>query len=322
MPKFFILLFILSSLLCGSKERVRLDVLDWDVSVVYEFSIPKREHKEYCIETTDVGGIGKTYVYEFDEGATLYITNSYSLLPSECTNARQPIVGDAIMRLILPDGYSRSTEGHLDSGYYREWESLDVCIGYKDVAYSQKKEFDAAVNSLKAIKTYREGSDIEVYPHHQMFLKRVESDMGNLTQAFLLSNRAFEKADSILVVSHYGVLHSSWFSFYAYIIDKDRTISSSFHYSSMPSRSFFECKQRYLRRLSLGFYQSEVNDAVKDIVERFKKGELSEASELWSAQQPNVLEDASYHYSIFVRRNGVLRKRQSGHLGFWNPPRT
>lgn len=145
-------------------ERVVLDVLDQDIEVQYEYRIPSKSYNLAILLGTDVGGSGKTYIYTFESGACLYLSNEGSLCPALSDN--ESITGDVIQRTIRDDlitseglminegeKYYVEREGFTEeSGYYRDWESFDVCIGYYGVRKEEKLSFDTAINSLRAIK--------------------------------------------------------------------------------------------------------------------------------------------------------------------------
>ena len=152
--KFFIVfILMLIPILCG-KKRIVLDVINRDIYALYEFSIPKGRYNMVRITISDVGGIGYVYKYIFKNGGTLFVSNTNSCF-NEVSNTNESIVGDPFKRDNLP-AYSFIDKKGFDNinGYYRIWESFDVCIGYYGVSSGNKSKFDNAVESLRSICVY------------------------------------------------------------------------------------------------------------------------------------------------------------------------
>lgn len=151
-----ILLSVLLALSAGieCETSIQLDVLYYNIQVEYAFHLPVgyNKTKSFHVKCTDVGGVGYIYYYNYDDGSTLYISNASS--PSPYTKQEQEIVG-SVLTIILEEDPNRCIEqaGYIDgSGYYRDRQSHDICIGYYNVSEAKKEEFDRAINSLRAVK--------------------------------------------------------------------------------------------------------------------------------------------------------------------------
>lgn len=129
------------------KKHVRFDMMYRDSSVLFEFKLPQGKHSTQILMTSDVGGVGCAHVYSYENGATLYISNDISLCP-ELKGKDSLLIGNAISIETDSPSYSDIDGYDLDSGYFRDWQSKDICIGYYGVTPNNKAEFDTAIESL------------------------------------------------------------------------------------------------------------------------------------------------------------------------------
>ncbi len=145
---------ILLMMLCfvfGHKTIIVLDVLNNDSQVVYMFYRPEGSCRKEVYHFTDVGGEGKTYLYKYRSGATLYLSNGESLCPLKDGN-HYCLTGDAITIGVYPDDYSLSYSGYIQNeGYYCEYQTRAICVGYYGVKSDEKDSFDRAVESINRV---------------------------------------------------------------------------------------------------------------------------------------------------------------------------
>ena len=140
-------LILLTTIICG-KKHVRFDMMYRDISVLFEFKLPKGKHSTQILMTSDIGGVGCAHVYSYENGATLYISNDISLCP-ELKGKECLLIGNAILiETDSPTNYFDIDGYYPDSGYYRDWQSKDICIGYYGVTPNNKAEFDTTIESL------------------------------------------------------------------------------------------------------------------------------------------------------------------------------
>lgn len=152
--------FIVSAMLSlFSSETFTFDVLNTNNVVRCTMNIPANYTRSYSYDFTDVGGIGKTYVYTYRNGATLFISNGESLnlrrliklgkYKKECL----PLPA-SIMKLVeLEPTNTIKEEGRHCLGHYewRELETKEICVGYYRVSKAQKAIFDNAIESLEIV---------------------------------------------------------------------------------------------------------------------------------------------------------------------------
>ena len=155
------LLFIISTLIRFlSGQSFSFDVLNTNSVVRCNIEIPSNYTNSYSYEFTDVGGIGITYVYEYSNGAILYISNGESLNASRINKQGQydqkwiPLAAN--MWLLLYDGEGPigriEAKGRQCFRWWREIETPEICVGYYRVSKSQKSAFDKALDSLEIIR--------------------------------------------------------------------------------------------------------------------------------------------------------------------------
>ena len=164
--RLFISLLTLISLF-GCKENVWLDIMNKDIYAKYVFSLPNGKYKKSKLMTNDVGGIGYLYIYMYENGSMLYVSNDTSICPIYDDEKETPVVGRPVLGDCFPEDYIKDMSGYQDDiGAYRNWESLDVCIGYKGVPKDQIEEFDKAIESIRAVNVY-----IGVHEKFRLFKK-------------------------------------------------------------------------------------------------------------------------------------------------------
>ena len=140
---------------------VRFDLMYTDNSVLFEFNLPKGKHSTLKVLTSDVGGIGRAYVYSYNNGSTFYISNDISLCPEYLGKEEQLLIGKAFLLDSLSSVSFLDIDGYdPKSGYYRDWQSRYICIGYYGVSSSNKALFDKAIVSLRVRRKYLKESII------------------------------------------------------------------------------------------------------------------------------------------------------------------
>ncbi|MBQ9653306.1 MAG: hypothetical protein IJV32_03685 [Bacteroidales bacterium] len=156
---FFILLACLGLF---QNKRIELDVQGCELTAQYVLPMPSRDYDLLRVIGNGCEGRDQISIFSFKGGECLYITNDASL----CTIANLEtyiskevtceLAGDTWRRIVNQESnYFAETSGYNESsGFYRDWQSFDVCIGYYGVPRDKKELFDAAIDNLRVRRVY------------------------------------------------------------------------------------------------------------------------------------------------------------------------
>lgn len=141
----------------GQIINVTMEVMERSMTATYSVLLPKGNYKYLGITG---GETSIAHTYRFEDGGVLYLSNEWSFCP--VLSDKDYITGQNSLRWFgaYNIDYFRDTCGFIPGfGYYRDWQSFDVCIGYYNVPIESKKVFDEAIRSLHVTQLRHDGDE-------------------------------------------------------------------------------------------------------------------------------------------------------------------
>lgn len=126
-------------------------------NVICDINLPEGYSRAYYYNHTDVGGVGRTYIYQYRNGSIFYISNCESLNRKQILRNRLqeekwiPITGHPFYMIDSCPYQKVDFKGKKGLMHWREIQTREICAGFYHVPCSKLKTFNKALDSISIV---------------------------------------------------------------------------------------------------------------------------------------------------------------------------